>query len=100
MRTKEFPYGACRYATNKELEVFNKIIKQHNQEGRKEEILEHLPRFYIGEVDIQPNPYDLEPPIGRREDGKLLWDCARRTEAYNSIDVRTTLKSRGTLYEI
>ena len=94
MLNEMFPYDEGNYATNKELDKYNKLII----EGKN--ILEYLPKFYIAEVDIQPNPNDLEPPIGRHENGKLIWDCSRRSGWYNSIDVANTLESRGTLYKI
>jgi len=43
----------------------------------------------------------LEPPIGRHDkDGRLRWDCTRRKEYYNSVDIQTLIKSQGTIYSI
>ena len=87
MKTIEFPSAAGRSATAKELEIFN---EDHSK----------LPEFYIAYVDIEPNKNDIEPPIGRREDGKLRWDNKRREGWYNSIDIKNVVNSRGTLHEI
>ena len=49
---------------------------------------------------LQPNIYDLEVPIGRHENNRLFWDCKRRDDCYNSIDIKLLLKNRGDIYEI
>ncbi len=96
MYNNEFPYDKATYASKIELDQFNKLIK----ENKYDELLKVLPNFYICIADCQPNEHDLEPPIGRHENKKLLWDCKRRTEAYTSIDINLLLKNRGHLFEI
>ena len=96
MRVHEFPYDKARYATKQELERFNALIK----DNKYDELQQILPAFYICDADCQPNEYDLEPGIARHEGKRLIWDCARRTGSYNSIDIKILLRNRGHLYEI
>ena len=67
MKSFEFPYGESRYATKTELEKYNKLIIDKNYD----ELRKCLPRFYIGEIDYQPNTNELEPSIERYEDKKI-----------------------------
>ena len=96
MKENEFPYDKSRYATKPELDKYNELIK----DKKYEELLLTLPKFYICECDCQPNEYDLEPPIGRHENNRLIWDCTRRVGHYNSIDVQLLIKNRGDIFEI
>ena len=96
MKIFDFPFDKSRYATKNELDKYNDLI----QKQKYNELLKILPEFYIADVDCQPNEYDLEPSIGRHENKKLIWDCKRRTDAYNSIDIQLLLRNRGHLYEI
>lgn len=96
MRKFEFPYDKSRYATLKELETFNILIKNKQYD----DLLKVLPKFNIAECDCQPNEMDLEPSIGRHENKRLIWDCKRRTDCYTSIDINLLLKNRGHLFEI
>ena len=76
MKKFEFPYDKCTYASLKELEKFNILIKNK----KYDELINILPKFYIGDCDCQPNEIDLEPSIGRHENKRLIWDCKRRTD--------------------
>jgi hypothetical protein len=96
MKVYEFPYGESFYKTNKEIVYYNTLIKQK----KYDELLKILPEFYICECDCQPNIKDLEPPIGRHENKRLLWDCKRRTDYYNSIDIKLLLRNGGDIFEI
>ena len=31
---------------------------------------------------------------------KLIWDCKRRTDCYNSIDIKLLLRNKGDIYEM
>ena len=50
MKNFEFPYDKSRYATKKELEHFNILIKEKNYD----ELLKILPEFYIFYVIANP----------------------------------------------
>ena len=94
MKKHDYPYGKSRYASVHELETFNselEIQDYSNFFGNK---------FFVAEVDCQPNECDLEPSIGRHENGKLIWDCSRRRGKYTSVDLETLIKSRGKIFKV
>ena len=78
-----------------DIDLYNQLAREH----RYDELMEILPKFYIAQVDCQPNVHDLEPPIGRHEGQKLIWDCNRRTSYYTSIDMQLLIQDRGDIYE-
>ena len=84
----------CKYAPVKDLESYNKDLETNNYTN----IFKN--KFFIADVECQPHENDLEPPIGRHEKGKLIWDCAPRRATYTSVDVQTLLNSKGSLYKI
>ena len=94
MKKYNFPYNKSRYASKSELEAFN----QELEIGDYSNLFKN--RFFIADVECQPNDYDLEPPIGRHENGKLIWDCTKRTGKYTSIDLQTLINSKGKIYKV
>ena len=94
MKVNEFPYDKSRYASKIELDKYNDLIKQK----KYNELLEVQPQFYICECDCQNSEYDLEPSIGRHENNRLMWDCKRHTDCYNSIDIKLLLRNRGDIF--
>ena len=96
MKIFDFPFDKSRYANKSELDKYNELIRRN----KYDELFKILPEFYIPDVDCQPNEYDLEPPIRRHENKKLIWDCKRRTDSYNSIDIKLLLRNKGHWFEI
>ena len=88
MKKFSFPFNKCKYVSVKDLEMYNKELEAGNYTNLMNN------KLFIVEVECQPNECDLEPPIGRYENGKLIWDCARRREVYTYIDLQKLLKSK------
>jgi hypothetical protein len=83
MRENRFPYDLAEYMTKAELnDINNGVVKK-------------LPEFYIADVSVSPNINDIEPCLGRKENGKLIWDNTPRRGCYNSIDIQLLLDSGG-----
>jgi hypothetical protein len=85
----KFPYDKSYYKTQAELDEINTYITYCNKIGDYDRFLKLVPDSYVAEVDCEPCSTDLEPTIGRHEDGKLI-----------SLNVQRLLKSRDKIYKI
>ena len=96
MKNNRFPLGTPHWGSELELnQLFNILTLPHthildnkyfwNSEWDK------LP-FCILDCDVSLHDYEVEPPVGYKINGKVIWDIKPRRQKYSNISLQLILK--------
>lgn len=105
MMNEEFPYGLHTFHENDDYISWLNILITRGPDSLRSDKLPHL---FIAYCDVEPHPYEVEPPIARHErsdssvksKGPLHWDNTRRTGWYNSVDLYSLMRNQGKIHKI
>lgn len=103
MKNHKFPLQCPHWANRLELETILKAVKQPSIEKLENGYCWNpewkLP-FCILDCEVKLHPSELEPPVGYKKNGKILWDVKPRRQTYSNIAIELILKNGGEITNI
>ena len=104
MKQNLFPLQCPHWATKLELEKILQIVKKPGLEKLDNGYLwnqewEKMP-FCILDCEVKLHPNELEPPVGYKKNGKIIWDIKPRRQKYSNIAIELILKNGGEITHI
>ena len=74
------------WANKNELDLMEKIVNFHLPKSWQMGIygIRNGPKlpFCILDCDVELHPYEVEPPVGYKHNGKIMWDLKPKTEIF------------------
>lgn len=95
MLQRNFCYGRPNFM---DINAYNELL--HPSDLTITKLLNNSFGFFVMDVTISGNLFDIEPPVPFKKDGKITWSCETRRAKYCHIDIALILRNGGMIHEI
>ena len=104
MKNNKFPLQCPHWANKNELDLMenepsNFHLPKSWQMGILESGMVQVTILYF-DCDVELHPYEVEPPVGYKHNGKIMWDLKPRKQKYSNIAIELILKNGGKIKKI